>query len=489
MCRLAESILRLDVRITSKEILNEPIGPVMARMTAPLVISMTMMILFNAVDTYFVSLLGTEQLAAISFTFPVTYTIISMAVGLSISTSVLLAKAIGQGALDKARRITTDNILLALFIVIVISAAGISTTDILFTSLGATRQTMPYIHDYMDIWYLFIGLMMVPMIGNSAIRATGDTKWPSIMMLTSGILNAILDPLLIFGLGPFPELGVRGAAYATALSWLVGLSVSFWILHVREKLLAFAVPDIRQLLKYWVLIIKMAAPVSIANMLNPISATILTALVARFGEKAVAGFGAGSRIEAFLLIVSIALTAALSPYMAQNLGARQFDRARDALRLAMRFAFLFQLVLYPMVVLFAPLLAGIFSDDPAVVGITKLYLYIMPLGICFYGVLIIINTAFNSAHKTHKTLIVCLIRSLACYAPLAWVGGYIYGIPGLFIGAVIGNCLAVVIARVMLKQVYANLETDKTFLPEPVEEISIAELESEALESGQLDAT
>lgn len=477
------------MRITSKEILNDPIGPVLVRMTAPLVISMTMMILFNAVDTYFVSLLGTEQLAAISFTFPVTYTIISMAVGLSISTSVLLAKAIGQGALDRARRITTDNILLALCIVLIISVLGLSTTDILFTSLGATSKTMPYIHQYMDIWYLFIGLMMVPMIGNSAIRATGDTKWPSIMMLTSGILNAILDPLLIFGLGPFPELGVQGAACASAISWLVGLSVSFWILHVREKLLIFAVPDIRQLLRYWVLIIKMAAPVSIANMLNPISATILTALVARFGEKAVAGFGAGSRIEAFLLIVSIALTAALSPYMAQNLGARKFDRARDALRLAMRFAFLFQLGLYPLVAIFAPQLAGIFSDDPAVINITKYYLYIMPLGICFYGVLIIINTAFNSAHKTHKTLIACLIRALACYAPLAWIGGLIYGITGLFVGAVIGNCLAVLIARAMLKPVYANLEADKTFILEPANNIALEELESEALQTGQLDAT
>ena len=477
------------MRITSKEILNDPIGPTLKRMTAPLVISMTMMILFNAVDTYFVSMLGTAQLAAISFTFPVTYTIISMAVGLSISTSVLLAKAIGQGAHDRARRITTDNILLALFIVILISMLGLSTTDVLFTSLGATSKTMPYIHEYMDIWYMFIGLMMVPMIGNSAIRATGDTKWPSIMMLTSGILNAILDPLLIFGLGPFPELGVKGAACASAISWLVGLSVSFWILHVREKLLVFAMPDFRQLLKYWVLIIKMAAPVSIANMLNPISATILTALVARFGEKAVAGFGAGSRIEAFLLIVSIALTAALSPYMAQNLGARKFDRARDALRLAMRFAFIFQLGLYPLVVLFAPLLAGIFSDDPAVTTITRHYLYIMPLGICFYGVLIIINTAFNSAHKTHKTLIACLIRALACYAPLAWVGGLIYGITGLFVGAVIGNCLAVLIARSMLKPVYANLETDKTFIPEPADNAVLQELESEALEAGQLDAT
>lgn len=477
------------MRITSKEILNDPIGPTLARMTLPMVISMFMMILFHAVDTYFVGLLGTTELAAISFTFPVVYTIISMAVGLGIATSVMLAKTIGQGGQDRARRITTDNILLAVLLVALISAAGLLTVDVLFTWLGSTDQTLPYIHDYMDIWYMFAGLMILPMIGNSAIRATGDTKWPSIMMLISGILNAILDPLLIFGLGPFPELGVKGAACATVISWVLGFTMSFWILHVREKLISITIPDIGQLFRYWIVILRMALPISIANMLNPISAAILTALISRYGQHAVAGFGAGSRIEALLLVVSFAMTAALSPYMAQNLGARSFDRARDALRLSMRFAFIFQLSLYPVVFLAAPMLADVFSDDPDVINVTKYYLYIMPLGISFYGVLIIINTAFNSAHKTHKTLIASIIRVFLCYAPLAWIGGMLFGIKGLFIGAVIGNGIATLIAWLMLKPIYVNLEKDITFMPDERRDISVEELESDAIEAGQLDLT
>ena len=455
----------------------------------PLVLSMFMLIMFNAVDSYFVGKLGTLELAAISFTFPVAYTIISMAIGLSIATSVMLAKAIGRGELDMARRITTDNILLAILLVLVISIAGISTTDILFTSLGASAQTLPYIHQYMDVWYVFVGLMIIPMCGNAAIRATGDTKWPSLMMLVTGLLNVLLDPCLIFGLGPFPELGVRGAACAAAISWTVGFCMSFWVLHFREKLLLFAMPDFAQLWKYWGEIIKIAMPISVANMLNPISAAILTALVARYGEHAVAGFGAGSRIEAFLLVVSLAMTAALSPYMAQNLGARNFDRARQALRASIRFSFLLQLSLYPVVALAAPWLAALFSSDPEVLNVTKLYLYIMPLGICFYGVLIIINTAFNSAHKSHKTLIACLIRALLCYAPLAWTGGMLFGIPGLFCGAVLGNAIAVGIAWSMLKPVYRDLETDPTFMHAAVRDHVKEKRENGAIEAGQPDLT
>ena len=477
------------MRITSREILNEPVAPILVRMTTPMVISIFMMIMFHAVDTYFVSLLGTSQLAAISFTFPVTYTIISMVIGLGIATSVMLARIIGRGDQDRARRITTENILLTLLLVIFISAIGLLTIDPLFTWLGATEQTMPYIHDYMDIWYLFVGFMVLPMVGNSAIRATGDTKWPSIMMIVTGILNAILDPLLIFGLGPFPELAVRGAAYATVISWFFGFVISFWILHHREKLLQFLIPDFGELKACWLKLIKMALPISLANMLNPIAAAILTAFVARYGEHAVAGFGAGNRIEALLLVVSLAMTASLSPYLAQNLGARKFDRARSALKMSIRFVFCFQLLLYPLVALLAAPLAGIFSDDPAVIEVTRTYLYIMPLGICFYSVLIIINTAYNSAHKTNKTLITCLLRALVCVAPLAWLGGMLLGIPGLFIGAVLGNSIAVVIAWQILKPVYRDLENDETFKPEKPVALSRGDLESDAIQTGQLDLT
>jgi putative MATE family efflux protein len=477
------------VRITSKEILNDPIGDILARMTIPLVISMFMMILFNAVDSYFISRLGTLELAAISFTFPVTYTIISMAIGLSIATSVMLAKAIGRGEHDRARRITTDNILLAIILAVVITLAGLASTDLLFTGLGASAQTMPYIHEYMDIWYLLVGLMIVPMVGNAAIRATGDTKWPSIIMVMTGILNLVLDPCLIFGLGPFPVLGVRGAACAAALSWGLGCGISCWILYSREKLLLLTLPDFSELGKLCGEVIRIAMPISIANMLNPISAAILTALVARYGEHAVAGFGAGSRIEAFLLIVSLALTAALSPYMAQNLGARKFDRARQALRLALRFAFLFQLSLCPAVVLAAPLLSGIFSADPDVLQVTRTYLYIMPFGFCFYGVLIIINTAFNSAHKSRMTLIACLIRVLLCYVPLAWAGGLLYGIPGLFGGAVLGNAIAAGIAWRLLAPVYRSLEEDPTFVTAKGSLEAGKQAENSVIAPGQLDPT
>jgi Na+-driven multidrug efflux pump len=185
---------------------------------------------------------------------------------------------------------------------------------------------------------------------------------------------------------------------------------------------------------------------------------IMTGFVARYGEHAVAGFGVGSRIEAVAMIVCIALTSALSPYMAQNLGAGQYPRARNALNLSLRFALLFEFGLYPILALAAPWLTLIFSRDPQVQQVAMQFLWIMPIGFAFYGMVIIINTGFNAAHQSHKTLIASLVRLFLCYVPAAWLGGMMFDIPGLFVGAVAGNGLGAWIAWQMLLGTWRGLE-------------------------------
>ena len=230
------------MRITPEDILRGPLKSTLYRMTLPMIIGIFVMMAFGAVDTFFIGLMGSEELAAISFTMPVTMIIFNLVIGLSIGASVLVGSAIGKEGMANAARKSTDSLLFSMILVSIVSVAGYFTIDPLFTALGASELTLPYIHDYMDIWYLTIVLMILPMVGNSVIRATGDTKWPSILMMGSGLINALLDPLLIFGIGPFPELGIRGAAIATAISWLAGFGGAFWLLYVREKLILLSLP-------------------------------------------------------------------------------------------------------------------------------------------------------------------------------------------------------------------------------------------------------
>lgn len=159
------------------------------------------------------------------------------------------------------------------------------------------------------------------MAGNSAIRATGDTKTPAKIMMLAGLINGILDPLLIFGYGPFPELGIQGAAIASAFSWLGALCGSFYVLVKREKLLAQ--PQWASLKQDWQQTLKIGTPAALSNAMNPLSGAILMMLLSCHGTAAVAAYGAAQRIESILILVLMSLTSALTPFMAQNLGAKK----------------------------------------------------------------------------------------------------------------------------------------------------------------------
>ena len=459
------------MRVTSQDILEGPLEKTLLRMTGPMVIGIFAMMLFGAVDTFFISMMGTEPLAAISFTFPVTFTIMNLSIGMGIATSVMLAQVIGRRQLETAQRVCTDCLWFTLVLVVIVATLGLATIDPLFRMLGATEATLPYIHEYMVIWYAAVGLLVIPMTGNAAIRATGDTKWPSILMMASGLINAILDPLLIFGIGPFPELGVTGAALATAISWALGFCAALWLLGVREKLITLKLPTRLEAITTWKKMLRIGTPISIANMLTPITIMVLTALVARHGEAAVAGYGVGGRIEAFAMVVTFALTSTLSPFMAQNLGAGQIQRAESAMRVGLRFTLHFQLVAYALLAITAVPLSRIFSADPEVLHVSQAYLLIMPAGACFYGMLLIYNTSFNAAHESGKTLTTSSLRLFAFVLPCALLGSAWFGVQGLFIGSVLGNIAAFWLARSMAQRMLRRLEQR---MEAPSSEIGVA---------------
>lgn len=440
-----------QMRVTPQDILHGPLKETLRRMTLPMVIGIFAMMAFGAVDTFFIGLMGSQELAAISFSMPVTMVIVNLVIGLSIGTSVLVSSAIGKEGMKNAARKSTDSLLYSILIVAIVSIVGYLTVDPLFEALGATELTLPYIHQYMDIWYLCVGFMVVPIIGNSVIRATGDTKWPSILMMGSGLINVILDPIFIFGFGPVPAMGIQGAAIATAISWAAGFVGALWLLYYREHLITFSLPPIGELLRFWVTVTKIGLPISIANMMMPLAVAALTRLVSEYGELAVAGLGAGTRLESFAMVVPFAITAALSPFMAQNIGAGNMKRAHEALLECIKFIMLFQLAILVIFGGGAFWLSQIFSSDPEVVKVTRFYLWIMPLGMGFYGILIVLNTAFNAAHRADRTLLTSLIRILVFYIPLAWLGGKLLGLPGTLIGASLGNACGAAIGWYLYK--------------------------------------
>ncbi len=420
-------------------LLTAPIDVVLRQMTVPMVFGIVAILMFNLVDTFFISLLGTEALAAISFTFPVTFAVncITMGIGMGLATNI--GRLLGRGDNQQAARFSSHGLLLAVLLVIIASSFGLISIEPLFRLLGAEPQLIPLIEQYMQVWYFTIPLLVIPMAGNAAIRASGDTKTPAKIMMLAGLINGILDPLLIFGIGPFPELGIQGAAIASGLSWLGALTGSLYILIKREKLLAL--PYFPTLFSDWRQILKIGTPAAISNAMTPLSGAVLMIILAKHGTEAVAAYGAAQRIESLLLLVMMALTSALTPFMAQNIGANNYQRSFKALFLSMRFSIVFQLLIFIMMVPLSHALSELFSQEQSVRDLLWHYLLFVPFSYGFQGIMMVLISGLNAMHKPMQAFSWSAFRLFGLTLPTAWIGSLLYGIEGLFIGIAVGNIL------------------------------------------------
>jgi len=426
-------------------LIQDPIPETLIRMTGPMIFGMLMLFTFNLIDTLFISMLGTEALSAISFTFPVTFLVLSLAIGLGIGTSAVVAKYMGCYDDEKAKQAATVTNYISVLLALVLSLLGYLFMDQIFTLMGANASQLPLIREYMQIWLPTSALLVGMTTGNSVLRACGDTRTPSIAMALSGLLNAVLDPVLIFGFGPIPALGITGAAIATLISWVVGFGYVFHYLAVKKELIHRGLPSKEIFINSSREMLRIGIPASGANMLTPVAAGVMTAIAATYGEATVAAFGVGSRVEMIASLLVMALSSTLPPFISQNFGACRMDRVVVAYRMTMKFIMLWQFLVYLLVAALAGVIATLFTSDPQVAHAIRLFIWILPLGYGLQGVVILTNSAFNALHRPMVALYLSIARFFVFYLPIAWLGSQWFGLWGFYAGALIGNlCMAAV---------------------------------------------
>ncbi|MGE0789201.1 MAG: MATE family efflux transporter [Sandaracinaceae bacterium] len=440
-----------------QRLLTAPIGPTLVKLCVPMMIGIAAVIFFNVVDTFWVGRLGPQALAAMGFTFPVVMVITNLTIGISIGATAVIARAIGEGQDDRVRRLTTDSLVLAFLIVVTVSGIGLATIDPLFSALGAEASTRALIAEYMVPLYAGIGLIVVPMVGNGAIRATGDTKSPAVVMIAAGLVNAVIDPAFIFGFGPIPAMGLRGAALATILSYVVAVIGGLYILGAREKMLSFEIPSGSAVLASWKAILHIGIPAAGTNLLTPLAAGAVTRIVASHGPDAVAAYGVGTRVEGLSMIGVFAMTAALTPFVGQNHGAKNGPRIKGALSFVTKASILWGLSVALILAVIADPIARIFNDDAEVVRSTVAYLRLVPLSYAPYGVALLVASFFNALNMPLKSTALAALRLLVFAIPLAWIGSELYGLEGVFLGIAAANLTMGAIAGLYARKELATL--------------------------------
>ena len=435
--------------LTEGEIRSALVG-----LALPMAFGIVFLIALNLVDTYYVGRLGTDELAAISFTFPVIMLVMSATMGIGVGATSAIARTIGGGDERKIRRLTTHALILGVLIVVLLSSLGLLGQRALFSALGAEGHILELIVEYMTIWFMGAAFLVIPMLGSGAMRATGDAKTPMYIMMTAAIVNGILDPIFIFGFGPVPEMGLRGAALATLCARLTTFVIGLYVLGVRMKMLDLHLPSRAELLDSWRSILSVGVPSALTNMLSPVATGVMTALIATQGNAAVAAWGVGSRLEGLVLIAPMALSSALTPFIGQNWGAHRKDRTAEALKLSRRFVLLWGVGAWAFLVLFGQFIAGAFSSDPEVHGILELFFWIIPATYGAHAVVSVISATFNAIDHAVRSTLLSATRSLLLAIPLAYVGSLFLDLMGIFLGVASATLITALLANRWARDLY-----------------------------------
>jgi putative MATE family efflux protein len=437
--------------VRTTDLTKGPVAAELFRLTLPMLMGMFAMMTFNLADTYFISRLGTDELAAMTFTFPVIMVIISIALGIGVGTSSVISRVVGNGDHERVRRLTTDGLLLAALTGAFFMAAGLLTMRPVFHAMGADGRIYELVVRYMRIWYLGAGFVFVPIAVNNAIRGSGDMLMPGLVMTGASLLNIALDPIFIFGLWGVPRFGLAGAALATVITRGLSLVAALLILNSHKRMLSFSLPRAHEVLRSWKELLYVGFPASATNLLFSVTMGVITRIVSLFGPAAVAAVGAGVRVESMFLIVYFAMMSATVPFVGQNWGAQRYARVHTAQKELNRFAFLWGVAGFIFFLVFADRVGAVFSSERGVVDRIAIFLVISSLGYAFRGVCMVSVAFFNGINMPVKALKLNLLRMFGLYVPLASAGARFFGFKGIFIGMTAANVLAGGLAFIWVK--------------------------------------
>lgn len=440
-------------------ILEQKTNKALISMSVPISIGMLSTFLFQVIDTYFVGQLGADALVALSFASTLYFLIVGLFMGLSVGVSIIIGTAKGANNHIKVNQTAIIAIFISFVSVSIFSWLGIYFVDTIFTMMGADTKTLPLIKQYIIPIFYGIPLLTVGLMGGGILRATGNVRNPEIIMGIAGVINLVLDYGLIFGKFGLPEMGITGAALATIFSW-VFVILGMITLLLKDQLLKVNIKSTFKSFPHTIKeVSKLGLPTIITQIVGPLTLIYLTFLFAKQASEAVAAFGVASRIETLLLIGVLAVSTAITPFIAQNLGAKKHNRIDESIAFGGRASTYLGLLICILLMLLIKPIAGLFSDNDQVIYYTAWYFYTISVSYIFYGLFIITSSIMNGLQLPVNSMNIVLIKSLFFTIPLTFIGSY-FGVVGIFIGVSLGNILGGILASVKMRKQFKKVNSD-----------------------------
>jgi putative MATE family efflux protein len=445
-------LVRAALRGTHQDYTSGPLARSLLLLAIPMVLETAMESLFALVDVFFVSRLGADAVATIGLTESMLVMVYTVAIGLSIGLTAVVARRIGEKDGPGAARAAVQGIALGLGIAAVVAALGILFAPDLLRLMGASTAVQAVGAGYTRVMLAGSGTVLLLFLINAIFRGAGDATIAMRSLWLANAINIVLDPCFIFGLGPFPEMGVTGAAVATTLGRGIGVLYQVSQLMRRDGRVLIRREHLTLDTGVMANVLRLSGVATFQVLIATSSYVGLVRVVSSFGSSVLAGFTIAIRLLMFVLLPSWGLSNAAATMVGQALGAGKPDRAERSVRLAGGYNMM-QLGLVSIVFLaLTPLIVGTFSNDPPVLAHGVLALRTIAVGLVFYGYGMVLHQSFNGAGDTWTPTYLNLMCFWLLQIPLAWVLSRQVGAWGAYLAIPLAECTLTVLSALVFRR-------------------------------------
>lgn len=446
--------VRDAIRGTHHDYTAGPLGRAIFLLAVPMVIEMAMESIFAVVDVFFVGRLGAAAVATVGLTETLMIVVYTLAFGLSIGATATVSRRIGEKDPEGAARAAVQVLLLGAGVSGVLGILGAIFAPQLLTLMGADAQVLAEGTMYARVMLAGSGTAFLLFVVNAVFRGAGDPAVAMRVLVLGNGINIVLDPVLIFGLGPFPELGVTGAAIATTIGRGVGFLFALWLLtkgsgHLSVKRRHLAIEPAAM-----IAIARLSGTGTLQVAIGSMSWLGLVRVVADFGSTALAGYTIAIRVLLFALMPAFGLGAAAATMVGQSLGAKLPERAEAAVWKAAKYNVAFLTLTGIVFLIFAPAIIGLFTPDPEVRAVGIHGLRVMSLGFPLFALGMVLEQSFNGAGDTVTPMWINLGVFWVLQIPLAWMLATQFGYEeqGVFISVSVGYSALALVSAVLFKR-------------------------------------
>lgn len=409
---------------------------------------------YNFIDRFFVSRLGDLAVAAIGMAFLVQLILIALGSGIGIGVNSFISRNLGGDREDISIDAALHTFILAGSIGLVFSVLGLVSQNMLFQMLGAEEQLLHLITDYLTIILIFAPIILLSMFTSGIFQGWGDTISPMKFMMVGTISNLILDPLLIFGLGPFPELGIKGAAIASGSGRSISLLYTLFVLFVKKKPIRLSFSKFKFNWKIITGIFQVGFPSSLSQILTSVAMGFVFLILKPFGDEAKATYTIVFTYEVVIFLPAIGVSQAIMILTGHNFGARLYERIKEVYHKGIILSFSMMSLAALIILIFPNIFASVFAQSDEVLRISTEALRITAFGYLFVSVYFCSIASFQGLGLGRQYLMANIFRLFLLQIPLAFVGALAFGLTGVWIGLMAVNILSAIIFYKWFMYVY-----------------------------------